>query len=513
MKRLKAIILVAAFGAMLVVALNRPAAAAGNAASIRITILFFNDLHGHLMPFKVKTENGSTEVGGIARLAALIEDIRTANRAANIRTFVLNAGDMLQGTPLSTVFHGRPDMECFNAMGVDAMTVGNHEFDFGMENFLNLKKMAVFPFISSNIIWKDSGKRVCKPMVSFKVSENISLSVIGATTRSLRVTTLPAYVKDLEVLNSAQTVKEAFNSIQGKGPVVLLSHSTFKTDRAIAAAVPELAAVIGGHDQILLSPYRKAGDVPIFQAFEKGRYLGRIDFRIDPMTGKTQLTNHAYMPVTADIEPDPRIDGIVRAFHARLDKRFKEVIGEAKTFLDGERERVRYEETTLGNLATDIMRQYTGADIALLNSGSLRASMAVGPVTIEDVFRSMPYSNEIVLVELTGTDIRQALTRSVQGSRGEEDGGFLQVSGIQITVRGHTVEKIVLSAGNQPIRAEKKYRVAITGFLASGGDGYRLFVDKPQENTRLPLRELMVDTIRARGAVSSAIQGRIRRVE
>lgn len=513
MKRLRPIILIVAIGVMILIGLNVISIAAGSKEPLRITILFFNDLHGHLMPFKVKTEKGKLEVGGIARLATLIENIRKENRQENTRTFVLNAGDILQGTPLSTVFHGRPDIECFNAIGVDAMTVGNHEFDFGIENFLSLKKMAAFPFISSNIIWKDSGNLVCKPLVSYKVSENIFLSVIGATTRTLLVTTKPEYVKDLAVLNSVETVKEAFKGVKDKGPVILLSHSKFKTDQSIAGAVPELAAVIGGHDQILLSPYRKVGEVPIFQAFEKGRYLGRIDFRIEPLTAKTHLINHTYIPVTADIEPDPRIERIVRVYHERLDKSFKEVLGKSKTFLDGERERVRYEETTLGNLVTDIMRQYTGADIALLNGGSLRASIDVGPVTIEDVFRSMPYSNEIIIVELTGEDIRQLLARSVQGTRADEDGGFLQVSGIRFTVGGHKVEKIVLSSKNRMIQADKKYRVAITDFLASGGDGYTLFVDKSHENTRLPLRELIVETIRTRGSVTSAIEGRILRVK
>jgi len=157
------------------------------------------------------------------------------------------------------------------------------------------------------------------------------------------------------------------------------------------------------------------------------------------------------------------------------------------------------------------MRQYSGADMALLNGGSLRASMDVGPISMEDVFRSMPYSNEIILVELTGEEIRQALTRSVQGTRADEDGGFLQVSGIQFTVRGLQPEKIRLSSKKDLIGPEKKYRVAITDFLASGGDGYALFVDKACEKTGLPLRELIVETIREKGSVAAVIEGRILR--
>jgi 2',3'-cyclic-nucleotide 2'-phosphodiesterase (5'-nucleotidase family) len=234
---------------------------------------------------------------------------------------------------------------------------------------------------------------------------------------------------------------------------------------------------------------------------------------VDPATVKARLVAHSYIPITADINPDPKIDRIVKRYHARMDKKFKEVIGESRVFLDGEREKIRYEETTLGNLVSDIMREYTGADVALLNSGSLRASIDTGPVTREEVFKAMPYANEIILLDLTGKDLTQALTRSVRATREEEDGGFLQVSGIRFNVRGHAVEQVRLIANDVPVDPEKTYRVAVTDFLASGGDGYKLFVGKPLEHTQSPLRELIMDTIRTRGTVKAEVQARIIRIE
>ena len=189
-----------------------------------------------------------------------------------------------------------------------------------------------------------------------------------------------------------------------------------------------------------------------------------------------------------------------------------EVIGESRIFLDGERDKIRYEETTLGNFVTDIMREYTKADIALLNSGSLRASIDVGSITCDEVFTAMPYANEIILFDLTGKELMQVLTRSVKGTREEEDGGFLQVSGIRFHVHGHMVAKVRLSENDRPIEPEKIYRVAITDFMSSGGDGYTIFTAKPSENTRLPLRELIMDTIRSRGTVTAHTEGRIVRV-
>jgi 2',3'-cyclic-nucleotide 2'-phosphodiesterase (5'-nucleotidase family) len=487
-------------------------AVAGSQNPINVSVLFFNDTHGHLSPFKIRTASGKEEVGGVARLATLIATIREQNRVKNIRTLVLIAGDILQGTPMSTVFRGQPDVECFNAMGVDAMTVGNHEFDFGLQNFLDLKQKARFPFLSSNIVLKDTQKLLCAPYVSLKITDEISVSIIGATTKLLLTTTKSENVRTVDVLDAVQTVPRIFEMVKDRGPVILLSHSKHETDRAIAAAVPELTAIIGGHDQILLSPYRMAGDVPIFQAFEKGRYLGRIDLQIDPISKKTRLVSNSYLPVTAKIKADPQIDGIIAGYRAKLDARFKEVIGESRVFLDAERERIRYEETNLGNFVADLVREYSGARIALINGGSLRASIDAGPITLEDVYKTMPYANEIVIIELNGAQLRQALTRSVMGTREDEDGGFLQVSGIRFEVRAKAVAAVAVGEDKEPLNPDQIYRVALPEFLASGGDGYDMFVGKPAQYTGLPLRELIADTIRSKKMIESRVDGRIRRL-
>lgn len=480
---------------------------------IALTILFFNDLHGHLTPFDIKGENGVEEVGGIARVATLIRQTREENSGKNVRTLVLVAGDILQGTPMSTVFKGEPDIRCLNALGVDAMTVGNHEFDFGLDNFLKLKKQAAFPFLSANIILKESSGLLCQQVLAVPLDEHVTFTIIGVTTQDLLTTTRADNVAALEVLDSVSAVTRSYVQARSRGPVLILSHSRQATDRRIARALPDLTAIIGGHDQILLSPYGIEGSVPILQAFEKGRYLGRLDLHIDPVSRRASLIDARYIKVTGDIVPDPEIKSIVNDYKARLGQQFKQVIGRSDTFLDGEREHIRYQETTLGNFLTDIMRSHTGAQVAMINAGALRASIKDGPVTVEDVFKSMPYDNELVRVELTGTEIQQALQRSVRGSRGDEDGGFLHVSGITFDVRGRSVEHIKSVPGGQPLEPAAIYGVVVNDFLASGGDGHVVFKGKPHIRTGLPLRELIIDTIRQRKVVSAQTEGRIRRLE
>jgi 2',3'-cyclic-nucleotide 2'-phosphodiesterase (5'-nucleotidase family) len=485
----------------------------GQPAPIPLTVLFFNDLHGHLLPFTSEGGEGRQEVGGIARLAALVRAIRAENDRRQVRTLVLVAGDILQGTPLSTVFRGEPDVAAFNAMGVAAITIGNHEFDFALDNFQRLQRQAAFPFLSANVVEKESGRPLSRPFLTIPLAEGLALTILGVTTEELLTTTMPANVASLGVTGAVSSLRPLYEQARSRGPVLLLSHAGYRMDEQIAAALPELAAVIGGHDHILLSPYRRVGAVPIFQAFEKGRYLGRIDLRIDAVSKKAALVDHTYIPITGGIVPDPQVAAIVAAYQARLGDRFKEVIGRVETRLDGERGRIRYEETALGNFVADIMREHTGARIALINAGALRASIEPGPVTIEDVFKTLPFPNELAVMELTGAEIERVLHRAVRGSRADQDGGFLQVSGIALAVRGRSVAAVRVGEDRQPLHPQTVYRVAVPDFLAAGGDNYPVLKTKAHTLTGLPLRELLVDAIRRRGVIAAREEGRIRRLE
>ncbi|MBN1533619.1 MAG: bifunctional metallophosphatase/5'-nucleotidase, partial [Spirochaetes bacterium] len=426
----------------------------GDSGEAKVTILFFNDLHGQLLPYRAKGADGKTaEVGGIAGLAAMVKAIRRENGARGIRTILLVAGDLLQGTPLSTVFHGRADMEILNAMGVDAMVMGNHELDFGIDNFLILRRMARFPIISANVAWKKTGKLMNPPTARFRLKGPLMLTVIGVTTQELLTTTAPANVGKVDVLVAAGALTPLIRRASRVGPVVLLSHSRYRSDAEMACGHPVLAAVIGGHDHILLDPPRSSCGVSIFQAHEKGRYLGRIDLAVDGKTGKARIEKHSYLPVTPAALQDAAVARIIASYRSKLNAALHQEIGQSLVFMGGERGRIRFEETNLGNFVADAMREKALSDMAFINAGSLRASIEKGPITIESVFRVMPYSNELMTVTLTGGEIMEALDRSVRGTREDEDGGFLHVSGITFAVRGRKAAEIRIFPGGAPVVA------------------------------------------------------------
>jgi 5'-nucleotidase len=269
--------------------------------------------------------------------------------------------------------------------------------------------------------------------------------------------------------------------------------------------------VIGGHDQILFNPYRQVGDVSVFQAFEKGKYLGRVDLSIEKRENKAKILQWDYLPITSHIKEDPCVAAIVDKYQRRLSAQFKEVIGESSVFLYGERDKIRYQETNLGNFVTDIMRQATQADIALLNAGSLRASLDEGPITIEEVFKVMPYANELQVVKVPGDVIWDIFKRAVRSLQGDEDGGFLHVSGLHITIR-HQLPQSITHQG-QPLISDKLYDVVITDFMSSGGDGYSMFKGLEIQSTGLPLRELIIDAIRTRKIITASVDNRLIRLD
>jgi 2',3'-cyclic-nucleotide 2'-phosphodiesterase (5'-nucleotidase family) len=482
------------------------------AAPVEVTLLFFNDAHGYLQPHALETDQGPTEDGGLARMAYLVRMIRDENRRRHVPTFVLCAGDMLQGTLLSTLFKGQADVAVYNALGVDAVAVGNHEFDYGLANFLDLQQKAHFAYISSNLARRSTGKQLVPASRQLLLTETLTLTVVGATTPELALTTHPDNVRDLKVHDPLQTVAQAYARVKDQGPVLLLSHNRHAQDRALARALPGLAAIIGGHDHLLLDPPVTIGTVPIFQAGAKGRFLGRLDLTIDPDTYGTTIRAYRYIPISAEIPDDPKVAGLIAAYRQKMGQAFDEVLGHAPIRLPADRQIIRYEETALGNWVTDVMRTSSGADLALLNSGSIRAGIEKGPISLDDVFRALPFDNEIVLVSLSGDQLWQVLNRAVMAERHEQDGGFLQVSGLYLTVAKRQITHVHVGQKAQLLDPQRRYRVAITDFLAAGGDGYSLFKTIAKEYTGLPLRELVIDHIRRSRELTARIEGRIARL-
>ncbi|MFW5868207.1 MAG: bifunctional metallophosphatase/5'-nucleotidase, partial [Armatimonadota bacterium] len=271
------------------------------AAPQNVTILHFNDSHGNVL-----TPEDEGDLGGIARIAALVDQIREENEARDVTTLLLIAGDVLQGTPLSTVFHGEADFAALNRMDVSAMAIGNHEFDYGMPNLHRLIEMANFPILSANIRRKVDGSLVFDGTERFTVGDEM-IVVIGLTTPETRVTTMPTNVENLDFEEPVETAAMLADRITRTEDrvVVALTHLGYEEDLKLARAVPALDVVVGGHSHTMLEESVSAGNAVVVQAKSYGEYLGRLDLVIDD--GK--VVNHEYslIPIDASIAQDPDV--------------------------------------------------------------------------------------------------------------------------------------------------------------------------------------------------------------
>lgn len=469
------------------------------AAPQKVTILHFNDFHGNVL---IPEDDG---LGGLARIAGTVDRIRAENAQDGTPTLLLIAGDILQGTPLSTVFHGEADFAALNHMDVSAMTLGNHEFDYGMPNLHRLVDMANFPILSANIRRKVDGSQVFQGTERFMIGDEM-LVVMGLTTPETRVTTMPSNVADLTFEDPAEVAAMLADRIirSQDRVVVALTHLGYDEDLKLAGEVPALDVIVGGHSHTKVDEAARVGNTLIVQAKSYGQYLGRLDLAIED--GKVCSFDYHLIPMDASAPIDDDVAAVVADYQARLNDEIKRVVGIAGVPLDGVREDVRSRETNLGNAITDAMRLVAGAPIALHNGGGIRASIDAGPITLEEVMQVLPFGNEVATLELTGAQLRKILQRSI--AEPKPFGGFLHVSGLKIVADGDQVTSIIV--GDEPLDDSRTYLVATNAFLMEGGDGYETFTEgKKQYYVGTKLDTAFVNYIKTHGTISPTVEGRI----
>ncbi len=467
-----------------------------------MTILHFNDHHGHLEPF----EKEGVSLGGMARIATVVEQVEGWNDNHDVITLLLSAGDVLQGTAMSTMFRGEPDFICLNMLGTDAMCLGNHEFDFGQEVLAERIKQAHFPLLAANVIRKESGLGLT-PYCHVIELRGVKAGIFGLTTADTPTTTARDNVAGLEFRDPITTAREVIRFLDGKADfIIALTHLGLDVDLELARAVPEIDLIVGGHSHTVVEEPVQVGNTLVVQAGEHGIHLGQLDMYVED----GDVAKHrGFLRLIGDrIAPDPQIDALVARYAREVEDQLGEVIGTAAVYLEGEREAVRSRETNLGSLLCDILREYACTDIVVLNGGGIRAPIAQGPITARDVLTVLPFGNDIIKVALTGRQVQEMLDRSASLSPG--DGGFLQVSGLRFRIEGG--KAVDISVGDQPLDAASEYTVATTDFLYTGGDGYTMFEEgKDPYPYRVRLSAVVIEAFRETGTVQAEVGGRIAR--
>jgi len=504
-----------------------------------ISFLHTNDLHSHLEPTRFDQE---PEQGGIARLKTLIDQIKRERGESHV--FLFDAGDLFQGTIYFQMFQGSESVMAVNALGYDAITLGNHEFDQGPEalvralkglpiqvNGVNFEVEPIFvPIVASNLKIPPThslNSLVRSSLILQKGPHRIG--VVGVVTETTAHISQPG--SEILFLDYVKTVQEKVDILvaQGVNKIILLSHAGYELDVSYAQQLHDVDVIISGHDHVLLADKQKLkqygltkqaaqvfNSYPTFvqdrdgvftvvaSAHEWGRRLGDLKIAFDaaghvlPVASKAQahwvLGENAALNVDAQrdleaslLKEDPKVLARLQAYQKPLQHFYQMKIADNPRLI--EHGLVNGRSSPLGNLICDVMKQASLADVCLMNSGGIRQSLNQGPVSYAQALSVLPFGNRLVVIELSGQALIDALDNGLSLAHGRSFGAFPQVSGMDIfywpqqpelssgSVRQASLKGLSsvvrdLKINGRPVVLSQIYRLATNHFLAQGGDYY-----------------------------------------
>ncbi|MCA1573426.1 MAG: 5'-nucleotidase C-terminal domain-containing protein [Acidobacteria bacterium] len=433
----------------------------------RITLLQVNDVYQF-----APVDRGTR--GGLARVMTLKKEIQKESP----HTLFLFAGDTISPSVESITYKGAQMIESWNTAGLDYATLGNHEFDFGPEVLRERMQESRFRWIAANVIDKKTGKPF-GGAESFVIREfdGVKIGIFGLVLPETKTTSRPG--PDVDFLNPCETAKKVVSDIHERGAkvVVALTHLSMSEYKEVARCA-DVDVIIGGHEHTLLES--AAGGAPIFKMTADARELGRIDLNISKTSGELESIDWKVIPVTSETKEDQEFAAIYRKYKSLI-RELSQTVGRSRVALEARSAENRTRETNVGNMVAEAFRRATGADVALMNGGSIRADTIISPGALNkrDLLSILPFNNKVVKLELTGATLRTALEHGVSRSAEDrEPGRFPQVAGLRLTFdasRPPGSRVIDVTVNGQPLDNNRKYTLATTDFLAiDGGDGYSM---------------------------------------
>lgn len=474
-----------------------------------ITILHTNDIHGAL--------------DDAPRLVTVVNQVRDASGEDNV--ILVDAGDVYSGTLYSTLFNGEAESWFMNQLRYDVVTLGNHEFDKDSQWLASFVGQLGFPVVNSNFSFTRNsvlaGKT--KPWVVIEKGGN-RYGVFGLITVRTRELSWPG--PDVVMNDEVEAARRTVSALQKEGinKIIALTHLGWDDDLELARQVAGIDVIIGGHTHTIPTSFPTVvtnGIEPtlVVQAGAQGEYLGRLDIRFDSQGLVQGWDGSRLIPIDNDIVADTTSAAKLAEYQASINGFMTNMVGETSVALDGDRDRVRRQETNLGNLIVDSMlakAEGVKANIALITGGSIRASIPSGQISLGQVIKVLPYYNYLVTVDVTGEQVIAALENGV--SRVEQnDGRFPQVSGLRYSWDpamnpGSRIKSVEVwtESGYKPIAVNTTYRLVTTNFIAGGGDGYTVL---KQGSNFITLGnadyEVLTEYIKTHSPVNSVVEGRI----
>lgn len=475
---------------------------------LKLRILHTNDHHGHYL----QDRNGQA---GMAARKTLINQLRSNILSEGGKALLLSGGDINTGTMESDMFDAEPDFLGMKYIGYDAMALGNHEFDNAYKVLQKQKKLAGFPFLSANIFWKNTNKRVFEPSYIIKNLNGVKVGIFGLTTADTPFKASHPDAKNKfefrSIIDSAKEVVAQLRNQEKVDLIIAVTHvghrgsNTSNGDIDLAKAVNGIDVIVGGHSQEIINAEEHNGTV-IVQAEDWGKYVGVLDLYID-INNKRLKFEYKLRPVNLKrksagvlkfVEKEIKQDLVLQNFFAtykiKADALGDKVVGTLANTLDGSRQKVRSRQMPIGQFMGDsLMFQVKGVDIVALNGGSIRATLNEGKVSRKDIHNVHPYGNTISTVELSAEELfrymKTVLSFAIVDSK-NLIGGYPHIINAKIRMKNNKLESIAARNNSWFIKIKngkihsnkKKFTLGTMNFLARGGDNYPKITDNKTYN-------------------------------
>lgn len=475
-----------------------PVAMAGDAAPAPIAILYTGDAHC-----------GIEDNLGYAGLATLQKKLTDAG----CEVLLVDTGDAIQGAPIGMLTNGESLIDVMNELGYCAMTLGNHEFDYGMDNILALEEVAEFPFLSCNLTEIESGETLFDPYVIVEV-EGAKIAFVGVSTPLTITSSTPTYFMNeqgefIYEFQQDETgeklwacVQNAVDSARAEGAEYVIAMTHLGSDssasqynsKTLVASTTGIDVVLDGHSHSVIECQRlqnKDGGWVLLSS--TGTKLANLGFLLISENGvSTGLVSDI---AEKDEDTTAFIADIMSEFNGLLEQvavttGYDLIVNDPET---GNR-LIRTQETNLGDLVTDAYRAIGEAEIAFANGGGIRADLKAGDVTFGDLLTVLPFGNQVSVIKATGQQILDALEFGAR-KLPEQNGGFLQVSGLTYEIHSYLPSTAVagedgmfagvegeyrvknVNVGGEPLELDREYTLAGLGYtLQQSGDGFSMFV-------------------------------------
>ncbi|WP_312981490.1 bifunctional UDP-sugar hydrolase/5'-nucleotidase [Atlantibacter sp.] len=484
-----------------------------------VTVIYTNDLHAHVEPYSVPwIADGKRPVGGFATISTLVKQ----EKARNPTTFYFDAGDYFTGPYISSLTKGKAIIDILNTMSVDAASVGNHEFDHGWDYTLLQLSQATFPILLGNVFYQNSQVPFWNKPYTILEKDGIKIGVIGLHGVFAFDDTVSAAMRQgIEARDEVKWLQHYLDELRGKVDItVALMHegiparqsSKGSTDvkRALdndiqtAGQVKGLDLLITGHAHVGTPEPIKVGNTLILSTDSGGIDIGKLVLDVNPKTCAHTEKSFELKTLFADEwRPDPVTQQTIDKWNKQLQQTVSQPIGETPIALT----RAYGESSSPGNLFTDAMiAAAPDAQLAVTNSGGLRADINAGKITLGDVISAFPFPNELTVMDLNGKQVRNLMEHSASLTN-----GVWQASkGVMMRYDTHKApgaRVTELTLNGKPIEDNQVYRVATNSFLAPGGDGFMAFTEGKNKQVRggYNLSGALIDYLKAGNKIDPAV--------